>query len=197
MQGRAARLRRALCHAALAASLFAWPAAASEVEIVTAHFSDLPEGVPVFVFDRGMTEDDEAVAKRIAGRLRGEGLKVLEREPRADEAVLLLTFDLDRFVPERPDDRSGFGVEIKGASGSGVSARLIVPKLRKRMALQPEAPQPPPGPVLTLDMRVDLGSARRVWLGRATAPLGDSPVLKLELDMAEGLVDALMSAPGG
>lgn len=169
--------------------------AAAEIEIVTARFCDLPEGVPVFVFESGMTENDEAVAKRIAEMLALKGLMVLDREPEDGEAALTLTFELDRFVPERPDDKSDFGFEVKGASGSGVHARIIVPKLKKDYLLQPEPPRPVPGPVLSLDMRVDLGASRRVWLGRATAPLGHRFPPDLEREMADRLVNALTNPP--
>ncbi len=160
-------------------------------------FGALPEGVPVSIFNSGMTEDDDAIAKRIAEGLVRRGYRVLDREPGGDETVLDLAFELDRFVPRRPDDGSGFGVEVRGSSSSGVGARFHLPKLKKDLGFGDAPEGPPPGPVLTLDMRVNLGSTERIWLGRATAPLGRRSPLDLEAEMADRLVNALTAPPAG
>jgi hypothetical protein len=173
----------------------ALPAQADDIEVVTSRFCDLPANEPIFIDNANMGEDDEAIAARIAAMLRMKGVKVLDDEPDGDGDNLILTFELDRFVPERPDDKSGFGFVVKGASGSGVSARIIVPKLRKDYVFGPMTPKPPPGPILTFDMTLDFGTSRRVWLGRASAPLGHRAPLDLELEMADRLVNALMSPP--
>lgn len=179
----------------LAFCLVSLPAAASEIEIVATWFGVLPQGVPVSIFNSGMTEDDDAIAKRIAEGLARNGFRVLDREPGEDETVLDLAFELDRFVPMRPDDSSGFGVEVRGSSSSGVGARFHVPKLKKDLGFGDAPEGPPPGPVLTLDMTVNLGSTRRIWLGRATAPLGRRSPLDLEAEMADRLVNALTAPP--
>lgn len=181
---------------ALLLGLFvALPAQAADIEIVTARFCDLPPGVPFYVYNSGMEREDDAVAARIADGLRRKGFEVLDHGPAPEKDALLLSFERDRFVPARPDDRSGFGLEVHGASGSGVSARIVVPKLQKDYLFGPDMPASPPGPVLTLDIRIDLGAARRVWLGRATAPLGHRAPGELEGEMADLLVNALPNPP--
>lgn len=192
---RVARERGVLPGALLLALCFVPHAVASEIEVVATRFGVLPRDVPVSIFNSGMTEDDDAIAKRIAEGLAREGYRVLDREPGGDETVLDLAFELDRFVPRRPDDRSGFGIEVRGSSSSGVGARILVPKLKKELGFQDDPEEPPPGPVLTLDMRVNLGSSRRIWIGRATAPLGRRSPLDLEAEMADRLVNALTAPP--
>lgn len=175
--------------------VIAFPAWASDIEIVTSRFCQMPAGAPVFVDNSGISPEDDALAKWIAAAFARHQVEVLDRAPESEEGVLLLTFQRDRFVPERPDDHSGFGLEVEGASGSGVHARIIVPHLRKDFSLQAPAPPPLFGPVLTLDLRIELGSQYTVWLGRATAPLGHRHADNLERRMAEGLVDELFANP--
>ena len=174
---------------------FVLPARASDIEIVTSRFCQIPKGVPVFVDNSGISPEDDALARWIAAAFVRHQIEVLDRTTESEEGILLLTFQRDRFVPQRPDDRSGFGLEVKGASGSGVHARIIVPHLRKDFLLQPPAPPPLFGPILTLDMRIEFGSQYTVWLGRATAPLGRRHAANLERRMAEGLVDELFANP--
>ena len=75
------------------------PAHAEDIEVVTSRFSDLPANEPIFIDNANMGEDDEAIAARIAEMLRLKGLKVLDEEPDGDGDNLVLTFELDRFVP--------------------------------------------------------------------------------------------------
>lgn len=171
------------------------PAQAGDIEIVTTRFCDLPANEPIYVAGSGLTDEDDAVAARIADMLRRKGRAVQEAEPDENGDTLVLTFDIDRFVPERPDDKTGFGIAVKGASGSGVSARIVVPKLRKDYIFGPMTPKPPPGPIITLDMQLDFGQSRRVWLGRASAALGHRDPVDLEREMADLLVNALLSPP--
>lgn len=171
------------------------PAQADDIEIVTTRFCDLPAHEPIYIAGSGLTDEDEAVEARVADMLRRKGREVQAAEPDDEGDTLILSFDIDRFVPERPDDRTGFGIAVKGASGSGVSARIIVPKLRKDYIFGPVTPKPPPGPVITLDMQLDFGEARRVWLGRATAALGHRDPVDLEREMVDLLVNALLSPP--
>jgi len=171
------------------------PARASDIEIVTSRFCEIPNNTPVFVDNSGISPADDALAKWIVAALERHQIAVLDSAPEKDDGVLLLTFQRDRFVPQKPDDDSGFGLAVEGASGSGVHARIIVPHLRKDFSLQPPAPPPLFGPVLTLDMRIELGSQYTVWLGRATAPLGRRHAANLERRMAEGLVDELFANP--
>ncbi len=173
----------------------ALPAHAGDIEIVTTRFCDLPVNEPIYVAGSGLTDEDDAVAARVADMLRRKGRTVQEAEPDDEGDTLILSFDIDRFVPERPDDKTGFGIAVKGASGSGVSARIIVPKLRRDYLLGPMTPKPPPGPIITLDMRLDFGQSRRVWLGRASAALGHRDPVDLEREMADLLVNALLNPP--
>lgn len=171
------------------------PARAGDIEIVTTRFCDLLVNEPIYIAGSDLTDEDEAVAARVADMLRRKGREVLETEPDENGDTLILTFEIDRFVPERPDDKTGFGIAVKGASGSGVSARIIVPKLRKDYIFGPVTPKPSPGPVIMLDMQLDFGESRRVWLGRATAVLGHRDPVDLEGEMADLLVNALLSPP--
>lgn len=171
------------------------PAWASDIEIVTSRFCQMPEGAPVFVDNSGISPADDDLARWITAAFVRHQVEVLDSAPESEEGILLLTFRRDRFVPQRPDDRSGFGLEVEGASGSGVHARIIVPHLRKDFSLQPSAPPALSGPFLTLDMRLELGSQYTVWLGRATAPLGRRHAANLERRMAERLVEELFANP--
>lgn len=140
---RVARERGVLPGALLLALCFVPHAVASEIEVVATRFGVLPRDVPVSIFNSGMTEDDDAIAKRIAEGLAREGYRVLDGDPGGAETVLDLAFELDRFVPMRPDDGSGFGVEVRGSSSSGVGARFHVPKLKKDLGFG-DAPEGPP-----------------------------------------------------
>jgi hypothetical protein len=54
---------------------------------------------------------------------------------------------------------------------------------------------PVPGPILTLDMRLDEGSKQRLWLGRANQPLGHETVEAVWRRLARKLVNALAERP--
>lgn len=166
-------MRRALAAAIICLGLAVVSSEAAKTgqdRLWSAAYAPRPAEAVFLVLGPELTPDDTALADMLRDKLRREGISVLPEEGEEDgEDVLVLTFEMKCDLPNPKRDRLGVGIEVRGASGEGVSTGFNFDMDWETQLSG--APPPAARPVIRVEMRLTQGGRRLLWNGNAEGPL--------------------------